>query len=105
MPEGSDFKLEAVLTQNGTLDTATINAAGTVVLTVSDSVLNSGVALLTDEATDSFTTDTGLAEWAITDTQSNGWASGTYNGDIKLTDTSGLVHYWPVSLKVRDVRD
>ena len=105
IPEGSDFTLEAVLTVNGALDTALVSSGGTFTLTISDSVLNGGVALLSDEAADSVTTDLGLVKWHITSSQSSAWEAGSYNGDIKLEDTAGTVTYWPVSLKVRSVRD
>lgn len=105
VPEGSDFKLAAVLTVNGATNTGLVTSSGTFTLTVSDSVLNGGVALLSDEASDSKTTATGLIEWAITDTQSSGWEAGTYDGDIKLVDSGGIITYWPVSLRVREARD
>ncbi len=105
IPEGSDFTLEAKLTRNGALDTAGVTGSGTITLTISDSILNAGVALLTDEAADSFTEATGLAVWNITDTQSSGWAAGTYGGDIKLVDSGGTITYWPVSMVVRTARD
>ena len=99
--EGSDFKLSAKMLNNGALDTSGFTSSGTWTVTISDSVLNGGSALLTAEASDSFTKATGLAEWSITDAQSAGWQAGTYNGDIKLVDSASLVHYFPVSLKVR----
>ena len=105
VPEGSDFKLAAVLTVNGALDTAKVTSSGTFTLTISDSVLNGGAALLTDEASDSKTTATGLIEWAITDTQSSAWEAGTYDGDIKCVDSGAIITFWPVSLKVRSVKD
>lgn len=105
VPEGSDFTLEAVLTVNGALNTSLVTSSGTFTLTVSDSVLNGGTALLSDEASDSFTTATGLVKWAIADTQSSAWEAGTYDGDIKLVDSGGIITYWPVALKVREVRD
>lgn len=104
IPEGSDFTLEAKLTRGGALDTASVTSSGTFTLTVSDSVLNAGIALLTAEAVDAFTTATGLAVWNITDAQSSGWEAGTYNGDIRLVDSGGTISYWPVSLIVRTPR-
>lgn len=105
IPEGSDFTLEAILTRNAALDTSGITTSGALTLTVSDSVLNNGSALLTDEPVDSLTVASGKAVWNITDTQSNGWQAGTYNGDIKLIDSGGGVTYWPISMVVRSVRD
>lgn len=99
--EGSDFKLAATMLNHGAVDSVNFTSSGTWTVTVSDSVLNSGTALLSAETSDSFSKNTGLAEWSITDTQSVGWASGTYNGDIKLVDSGALVHYFPISLKVR----
>lgn len=105
VPEGSDFTLEAVLTVNGALSTGLVTSSGTFTLTVSDSVLNGGTALLAGEASDSVTTATGLVKWNIADTQSSAWEAGVYNGDIKLVDSGGIITYWPVSLKVREARD
>lgn len=105
VPEGSDFDLIAYLTVEGAKDTARVTSSGTFTLTVSDSVLNGGTALLTDEASDSVVTATGRIKWSITDAQSSAWEAGTYNGDIKCVDSGSLVTYWPVSLKVREPRD
>ena len=105
IPEGSDFRLEAKLTVHGATDTSRVTSSGTFTPTVSDSVLNGGVALLTDEASDSKTTATGLVAWEITDTQSSGWEAGTYNGDVKGVSSAGTILYWPVTLKVREARD
>lgn len=105
VPEGSDFDLVAYLTVEGAIDTARVTSSGTFTVTVSDSVLNGGTALLADEASDSVTTATGKVLWSITDTQSSAWEAGTYNGDIKCVDSGLLVTYWPVSLKVREARD
>ncbi len=102
--EGSDFELQAVLLRNGVVDATTFSSGVTIALTVSDSVLNGGTALLNAEGSDSFTAASGLVKWSITDTQSNDWQAGTYNGDIKVTDTSSLIHYFPISLKVREVK-
>jgi hypothetical protein len=102
--EGSDFKLAATILNQGAVSSASFTSSGTWTVTISDSVLNGGVALLTAEASDSFTTATGLAEWSITDTQSAGWAAGTYNGDIKVVDSGALVTYFPISLKVREAQ-
>lgn len=106
IPEGSDFRLESVLTRNGAKDTAGVTSSGTYTVTVSDSVLNAGVALLADEASDSkVQIATGLlVSWQITDAQSSGWAAGTYQGDIKLVDSGGTITYWPVSMMTREVR-
>ncbi len=107
IPEGSDFRLEAVLTRNGASDSGTINSSGTFTLTVSDSVLNAGTALLTDEASDSTSLITAgtLVAWEITDTQSSAWEAGTYNGDIKLSDSAASITFWPIRLTVRTARD
>lgn len=105
IPEGSDFRLEAKLTVHGATDTSRVTSSGTFTLTVSDSVLNSGTALLTDETSDSETTATGLIAWEITDTQSSAWEAGTYFGDIKCVDSNALITYWPVSIKIREARD
>ena len=102
--EGSDFKLAATILNQGAVSSASFTSSGTWTVTISDSVLNGGVALLNAEASDSFTTATGLAEWSITDTQSAGWAAGTYNGDIKVVDSGALVTYFPISLKVREAQ-
>lgn len=102
IPEGSDFTLQAKLTKAGALDTATVTSSGAFALTVSDSVLNGGVALLED-VTGSFASN--LTTWTITDTQSNGWQAGTYAGDIRVTDSGGLINYWAVSMTIRDVKD
>ena len=102
--EGSDFKLAATILNQGAVSSASFTSSGTWTVTISDSVLNGGVALLTAEASDSFTTATGLVEWSITDTQSAGWAAGTYNGDIKVVDSGALVTYFPISLKVREAQ-
>ena len=104
VPEGGDFSLHATMLRSGAVDSTAYTSSGTWALTVSDSVLNGGTALLSGETSDSFSKNTGIAEWSITDTQSNGWAAGTYNGDIKLVDSGSLVHYFPVSLKVRSVK-
>lgn len=105
IPEGSDFTLEAKLLVNGALDTTRVTSSGTFTLTVSDSVLNGGTALLTDEASDSKTTSTGLIKWNIADTQSSAWEAGVYNGDIKCVDSGSLITYWPITLRVREAKD
>jgi hypothetical protein len=105
VPVGSDFTLEAVLTLDGALSPSRVTSSGTFRLTVSDSVLNGGSALLTDRLSDSVTASAGLVKWNITDSQSSGWEAGTYDGDIKLVDSGGTITYWPVSLKVRAVKD
>ena len=105
VPEGSDFKLAAVVTKHGSLSTGAFTSSGAWTVTISDSVLNGGTALLADEVSDSMTAATGLVEWSITDTQSEGWASGEYNGDIKLVDSGSTIRYFPISMKVRSVRD
>ena len=104
IPEGSDFTLEAKLTVNGVTDTTRVTSSGTFTLTISDSVLNGGTALLSDEASDS-KSNTGLIKWAITDTQSSAWEAGTYFGDIKCVDSGSLITYWPVSIKIRAAKD
>ena len=105
VPEGSDFTLEALLTVSGATDTSVTTSSGTYTLTISDSALNAGVDLLTDEASDTFNTTTFITGWNITDTQSSSWEAGVYNGDIKLVDSGGLIRYWPVSMKVRSSKD
>jgi hypothetical protein len=100
--EGSDFSLVATVLNNGAVDAVNFTDSGTWTLTVSDSVLNGGTALLTTQAvSSSFVKLTGKATWTITDTISAGWAAGTYNGDIKVVDSGALVTYFPISLKVR----
>lgn len=107
IPEGSDFRLEAVLTRNGAPDTAGVTVDGTYTLTVSDSALNAGVALLADEASDSVSVvgSGTLVAWEITDAQSSAWQAGSYNGDIKLVDSAGSISYWPVTMIVREAKD
>lgn len=103
IPEGSDFTLEAILTLAGAPDTSRVTSSGTYTVTISDSVLNSGVALLSAQSGSFSTTtvSTGMVSWTITDAISDGWEAGTYNGDIKLVDSGGLITYWPVTMKVR----
>ena len=101
VPEGSDFRLSAIVTNNGSV----LGSTGTWTLTISDSVLNGGTALLTDEASDSVTIASGFVAWDILDTQSADWESGDYNGDIKLVDSGAFIRYFPVSLKVRSIKD
>ena len=107
IPEGSDFRLEAVLTRNGAKDSAVLSTSATYTLQISDSVLNGGVALLTDEASDSVSVvgSGTLVAWEITDAQSSGWEAGTYGGDIKVTDTTGAIAYFPITMKVRTATD
>lgn len=105
VPEGSDFTLEAVLTLDGALAPTRVTSSGAFTMTVSDSILNGGTALLTDETSDSVVASVGLVKWNITDTQSDNWEAGTYHGDIKLVDSGGSITYWPVSLKVRAAKD
>ena len=103
--EGSDFSLVATVLNKGAVDAVNFTDSGTWTLTVSDSVLNGGTALLSAQAaSSSFVKLTGKATWNITDTISNGWATGTYNGDIKVVDSGALVTYFPISLKVREAR-
>ena len=107
IPEGSDFTLESTLKLNGITDTGRVTSSGTYTITVSDSLLNGGVALLS-ALTGSFSTATisgGLATWTITDTQSSGWEAGSYLGDIKLTDSGSLISYFAVTLLVREPRN
>ena len=107
IPEGSDFTLEVTFTLNGITDTGRVTSSGTYSITVSDSILNGGTALLS-ALTGSFSTATisgGLATWTITDTQSSGWEAGTYLGDIKLSDSGSLITYWPVSMLIREPRN
>ena len=109
IPAGSDFTLEAVLTLNGAKDSALVSEAGSYTLTVSDSVLNGGVDLLTDEISDANSTSAvqsgTLVTWQITDLQSDTWEAGTYDGDIKLTDSALSITYWPVTIKIREAHD
>jgi len=103
--EGSDFKLVATVLNQGAVDNVNFTDSGTWTLTVSDSVLNGGSALLSAQAvSSSFVKLTGKATWAISDTASVGWAAGTYNGDIKVVDSGALVTYFPISLKVREAQ-
>lgn len=104
IPEGTDFTLEAKLTVHGATDTSRVTSSGTFTLWVSDSVLNGGTPLLTNETSDSVVTATGVVKWNITDAQSSGWAAGLYNGDVKLVDSGGFILAWPVSLRVREPR-
>ena len=104
IPEGSDFTLEAKLTIHGATDTSRVSSSGTFTMWVSDSVLNGGTALLTNESADSVVTTTGVVKWNITDAQSSGWEAGLYNGDIKLVDSGSLVTIWPISMRVREPR-
>jgi hypothetical protein len=107
VPEGSDFTLEAVLTVNGAVAPAVATSSGTFSLTVSDSGLNGGVALLdsVDASAGDIAPATGYVKWTVSHTQSSGWEAGTYGGDIRLVDSAGAITYWPVSLKVRSVKD
>ena len=107
IPEGSDFTLEATFTLNGISDTGRVTSSGAYTITVSDSILNGGTALLSAvSATFSTAVVTkGLATWTITDTQSSGWEAGTYDGDIKLTDSGSLLTYFPISLVVRSPKN
>lgn len=107
IPEGSDFRLEAVLTRNAAKDAAGVTSSGTITLSAESSVLNSGVAILTDVATSSKSQITTglLAAWEIADTQSSAWDAGTYQGDIKLVDSGGTITYWPVTIKIRTAID
>ena len=108
VPEGSDFNLIAELTVNNVNDTLLFDT--TYALSLRDVSDSSASLILTDEASDA--SDTSLTpfqvKWTILDTQSSGWASDsdvTFHGDIKGTDTTGLVSYWPVGLVVRGVLD
>ncbi len=104
IPEGSDFVLEAKLTVHGATDTSRVTSSGTSTLNVGDSVLNGGVELL-NSAAGTVVTATGVATFTITDATSSDWEAGTYNGDIKVVDSGGLILYWPVSLKIREASD
>lgn len=108
VPEGSDFRLEAILRSAGALDTVNFTSSGTVTLSVSDSVLNGGVALLTDVAASSFNPATGLVKFAVTQSTSDGWEAGDYNGDIKHnTSSTGTSQnmYFQTGLKIRAATD
>lgn len=104
IPEGSDFTLEAKLTVNGVTDTSRVTSSGTFTLWISDSVLNGGTALLSNEAADSVATTTGVVKWEITDAQSSGWEGGLYNGDVKGVDSASNILIWPVSIRIREPR-
>ncbi len=103
IPEGSHFYLQTSLKMNGINDTVNVTSSGTYTLTVQDSVLNGGTALLSSEASDSkLATNNGLSvAWDITNTQSAGWEAGEYPGDIKCVDSGGSISYWPVTMKIR----
>jgi len=107
IPEGSDFTLEGMLTLNGAKDSNLVTSSGTYTLSISDSVLNGGTALLTDETSDSVSLANAGTKvvWNITNVQSSGWEAGTYKGDIKLVDSGSKITYWPVTYTSREVRD
>lgn len=106
IPEGTDFTLESTLTVNGVTSPSAVTSSGAYTLTVSDSVLNSGVALLSAVAGtfSSASVATGLVTWSITDANSSGWEAGTYTGDIKLTDSGSKISQFPISLSIRESR-
>ena len=107
IPEGSDFTLESTFILNGITDTGRVTSSGTYSITVSDSILNGGTALLS-ALNGTFSTAViagGLATWTITDAQSSGWEAGTYGGDIKLSDSGSLLSYFPVTVIVRSPKN
>ena len=108
IPEGSDFSLVAELTVNG-VDVFP-SSSGSEVLSLRDSTDTSASLILTDAASASTDTTGSVfrATWTITDAVSNGWASDSailYHGDIRVTDTAALIHYYPVGLLMRPVLD
>ena len=108
IPEGSDFNLVAELTVNG-VDVFP-SSSGSEVLSLRDSTDTSASLILTDAASASTDTTGSVfrATWTITDAVSNGWASDSaivYHGDIRVTDTAALIHYYPVGLLMRSVLD
>ena len=108
IPEGSDFSLVAELTVNG-VDVFP-SSSGSEVLSLRDSTDTSASLILTDAASASTDTTGSVfrATWTITDAVSNGWASDSaivYHGDIKVTDSAALIHYYPVGLLMRSVLD
>ena len=108
IPEGSDFSLVAELTVNG-VDVFP-SSSGSEVLSLRDSTDTSASLILTDAASAStdITGSVFRATWTITDAVSNGWASDSailYHGDIKVTDSAALIHYYPVGLLMRSVLD
>ena len=108
IPEGSDFNLVAELTVNG-VDVFP-SSSGSEVLSLRDSTDTSASLILTDAASASTDTTGSVfrATWTITDAVSNGWASDSaivYHGDIKVTDSAALIHYYPVGLLMRSVLD
>ena len=108
IPEGSDFSLVAELTVNG-VDVFP-SSSGSEVLSLRDSTDTSASLILTDAASASTDTTGSVfrATWTITDAVSNGWASDSailYHGDIRVTDSAALIHYYPVGLLMRPVLD
>ena len=108
IPEGSDFNLVAELTVNG-VDVFP-SSSGSEVLSLRDSTDTSASLILTDAASASTDTTGSVfrATWTITDAVSNGWASDSailYHGDIKVTDSAALIHYYPVGLLMRSGLD
>lgn len=107
IPQQSDFTLEAVLTINGVISPSVATSSGTYSLTVQDSTLNGGIALLdsVNASAGDIVPSAGFVKWTVTHEQSSGWEAGTYEGDIRLEDSGGSITYWPVTLKVRSVKD
>ena len=108
IPEGSDFSLVAELTVNGVNDTKLYG--GTNVLSLRNSTDTSDSLILTDlvSSAANITSPIFRVTWDITDATSNGWASDSaivYHGDIKVTDSAALIHYYPVGLLMRSVLD
>ena len=108
IPEGSDFSLVAELTVNG-VDVFP-SSSGSEVLSLRDSTDTSASLILTDAASASTDTTGSVfrATWTITDAVSNGWASDSailYHGDIRVTDSAALIHYYPGGLLMRSVLD
>ena len=104
IPEGSDFSLEAVLTVNGALTPSQVTSSGAFTLSIENTVVPV-LPIFTDEASDVVNASLGLVRWNITALQSAAWPAGTFDGDIKLVDSGGLITYWPVSLRIRSVID
>ena len=109
IPEGSNFTIEAILETNGIQDSVAHTSSATLTLSVSDSVLNATVPLLSAEATDSYLGASAVVKWEITSSQSSGWEAGTYLGDIRATTSSGggntVVTYFPIAMQIRAATD
>ena len=105
IPEGSDFRVELLVSLNGGSSGAT--SSGTYTLSVQDSVLNGGTAVLADEASDSKSTVNGrtLVAWEILDSQTAATEAGVYPTDVKLVDSATLIRYFRGTTRFRAVVD